>query len=174
MCSTFAVPPSRARSPARSLAIGLRLPSRSRSAWPASAAPRSGSPGPAPAAPAVRPNPVASPIRGRCADDVPDARAGAVGDTNRHHVRFAIALRTRPRSLQETAPRSVLEPDLGGSPRGPRLIVTRSDQLDLEAVERSKIVQRLEASRRHPRPIKRLARNRVDRAHSLNDPSLRA
>src|SRR5688500_19053686 len=30
---------------------------------------------------------------------------------------------------------------------GPRLIVTRSDQPDLEAVERGKIVQRLEASR---------------------------
>jgi hypothetical protein len=37
------------------------------------------------------------------ADDVPDARAGAAGDTNRHHVRFAIALRTPPRSLQQAA-----------------------------------------------------------------------
>jgi hypothetical protein len=44
-----------------------------------------------------------------------------------------------------TARLVVLEPDLGGSPRGPRLIVTRSDQPDLDGVERSKIVQRLEA-----------------------------
>jgi hypothetical protein len=38
------------------------------------------------------------------AGDEPDGRAGAAGDPSRHHVRFAIGLRTDPRSLQQAAP----------------------------------------------------------------------
>ena len=67
MCSTFAVPPGRARSPARSLAIGLRLPSRRRDAPPAHPAPPPGCPATAPAERTAHSSPGGSPTRGHCA-----------------------------------------------------------------------------------------------------------
>jgi hypothetical protein len=81
-----------------------RYPRQLRSS-PAPPAPRRGSLAPASAAPAVRPSPGGSPTRECCATArrPAHARAGGAGDTHRHHVRFAIALRTAPRSLQQVA-----------------------------------------------------------------------
>jgi hypothetical protein len=67
---------------------------------PASPAPQSGSPELAPGALVDHPSLIGSPTRARPVTGRRRARCmgrGAAGDTNRHHVRFAIALRTAPR-----------------------------------------------------------------------------